>query len=399
MKKIVGILFISAVLVSACIPNGIQNEHLNQEDTLTTLKIESQLFDDFIIEKTILFWRREDGSRMALYNANKLTPTISAAQSQTNSGNSLYKSVFTVPQLTVAQEFFGSHGFTVNKVNSDELLEGYIDDYNTSFERGNEKCIIHWNNEVSSSPDNYIGCAVFEEYDEFLYQEFSSLFIDNPTLFWRITKLEGDFATGTVSSGRGGGWWMAKKIDGKWLKIFSGQEDPLCSVLMQYAVPGTFYEGKCWETDGHTHREWLDFSISEVIDRSGWKMYYSDEFGFSLQYPNDWNFKEKEILKKGFFISHGSSSIAILPQGEFDRGLPFFEPHQKTVFLSDKKAIERVWDMVNGQQLILYNFTDQITSWVQCSDDLINCNRIDIFTDLKDVSVVNSILSTLTINK
>ena len=137
---------------------------------------------------------------------------------------------------------------------------------------------------------------------------------------------------------------------------------------------------------------------SDAIDMSDWKTYRNEEFGFELKYPKGWNFEERENLAKGFFISHGSSSIAILPQGEFDRGLPSLVPFQETIFLSGKKVIKRVWSMPDGSQLVIHNFIDRIPSWLQCKADLVNCNRIDISITAEGGSIISAILSTLKID-
>ena len=137
----------------------------------------------------------------------------------------------------------------------------------------------------------------------------------------------------------------------------------------------------------------------EGIDTSNWKTYRNEEYGFEVKYPNNWILTvrgEEANLADGFFISKGKSRIGILPNGEFDYGLPFEPPKIFDVLIDSKKAKLLQWNLQNDSKLIFYQFIDPILEWIGCDEDLGNpCNRIDILaTNANDLKTLQKIIST-----
>ena len=202
---------------------------------------------------TTLSWRREDGARMALYNASMLWQSREAVSNIAiyDIARELTSETITPSRQDSLKEFFEQRGFLVNEQNTgQELVYDDIYDYSLAFERGDEKCVIHWTDEVVSS-GTYIDCAIYTGSDEETYQEFSDLF-DDTNAYWRVTKHEGDFAIGNYSPGRAGYLWYAKKTDNTWVIFTKAQEQLQCSVLRANNVPESFYTDECWADDGRS---------------------------------------------------------------------------------------------------------------------------------------------------
>jgi len=225
-----------------------------KETTIGLLKMKyPEWLGNFEIEKAILFWRREDGSRMALYGAYTLQESVKnkTLEEIKKEIESLTSSPMELPQQDDLKKFFKQQGFLPNGENTGEdFIYGDVRDYRLAFEKGDEKCVAYWNNEVSLPSSTYIGCAIYTKNDEVLYKEFSSLFKD-PNSYWSITKFQDGFATGNYSSSRSGNEWYAKKVSNKWIIFLETQEDPLCSNLEKNGVPVTFYAENCWLDGGN----------------------------------------------------------------------------------------------------------------------------------------------------
>jgi len=185
------------------------------------------------VKKGKIFWRREEGPRMALYNAEVLSG-----------------SVVDVDRISDLSSFFEKNGFISNKENTgEELLYGDFYTYRIAFMKGDLRCVVYWTNNESYVN---IGFAEYSDADEKIYQEFKSLF-SNGNVYWSVDKYDDNFAIGNYSPASGGGSnWYAKKVDNKWQIFLNTQEDPYCSILKKNNVPDTFYIGECWQDDGRT---------------------------------------------------------------------------------------------------------------------------------------------------
>lgn len=62
-----------------------------------------------------------------------------------------------------------------------------------------------------------------------------------------ISKLEGNYATGSGSFKSGGGdIWFASKVNNEWYLVEQTQEPPSCKLMMQFNFPKSIY-GECIE--------------------------------------------------------------------------------------------------------------------------------------------------------
>ncbi len=55
------------------------------------------------------------------------------------------------------------------------------------------------------------------------------------------------FFSGGFSSNRGGGYFIAKKIDGKFGIVFEGQDSVSCEAVDKYSIPGSIAGGTCYD--------------------------------------------------------------------------------------------------------------------------------------------------------
>lgn len=140
---------------------------------------------------------------------------------------------------------------------------------------------------------------------------------------------------------------------------------------------------------------------SSQNNTSDWKTYTNAKYGFSVQYPTGWEFKEQSSNQQdGFFITKGNSTLAILPNGEFDYGLPENNPTKSTQTIAGKTAQVRVWNTANGSKLAIYNFTTSIPNWTKCDTTLKNCNRLDLqASNTDDYNTLVSVISKFTFQK
>lgn len=98
---------------------------------------------------------------------------------------------------------------------------------------------------IGNDPIAYIFCGVIDKEatsNEILMNKtFSTLFDDPGIVNINVHTLDKDFASGSYRWIVGGQSWIAKYIDGKWEKIFEGQDTVSCAIIDKYKVPEDFY--------------------------------------------------------------------------------------------------------------------------------------------------------------
>lgn len=252
------------VVVSGCLkrppkPPVNTNQNVNQNTNTATSTADSLIndlktqyfkwFGSSNIDKSTVYWRRSDDYLMALSGGYRIEANLDlgGAEVRADGEDQLLNNI---------KQFFTQRKFVINEKNSpQEIVHGnFYDYYSLGFEKNIQKCTINWTDGLSLGSRYYfIACASYKDIDEKYYQEFHQLF-NSKDLYWHVSKYSDNFAMGNSEAV----WWMAKKIDGRWVKIVSSQEDPLCSVLEKYDVPDSFYVGQCWEDGGASEKTWVN---------------------------------------------------------------------------------------------------------------------------------------------
>ncbi len=70
---------------------------------------------------------------------------------------------------------------------------------------------------------------------------------DFSDLNYSISKVEGDYASGSVSGEGGGGMWFAAKVNGSWLIVADGNGVIMCSDLAPYPNFPKDMIPECWD--------------------------------------------------------------------------------------------------------------------------------------------------------
>lgn len=149
------------------------------------------------------------------------------------------------PLLTATDAYFTRNGFTKNERNTRIVGTAPITTAFYGYEKDGTKCVVRIDEQTD--PFGNFVCGVVDLQQEKLQQAFVPLFIgskrdgDEITSL-RVQKIEGDYAMGSANGVISGYTWMAKKTDGKWEVVWTGQEIPLCTEMEKYTIPISIYE-------------------------------------------------------------------------------------------------------------------------------------------------------------
>lgn len=156
---------------------------------------------------------------------------------------------FLLPLQKKISDYFMSKGFVENKVNTN-LIPNEIYFSTVGYQKDSLYCLSHL--AQTSDPFAYITCGTIDQNQISLQKELEIVYKEQQKndskndITFRVNKVDEDFANGSAFSV--GGWqWIAKKINGRWTTIWSGQDFPICSDMAKYKVPSTMYPG-CYNT-------------------------------------------------------------------------------------------------------------------------------------------------------
>jgi hypothetical protein len=221
---------------------NILNDCESNESTLKSLKNNyPQWFVQSKVISTFMHWKRDDDFTMALSEACNIGISVDSIAEQD-------KKI-----LEGIKNFFKDYNFQINKKNTDDgIIQGdFYDYYQLGFEKGNEKCVIQWYYISTNYFTVDVNCADYKEIDEIYFKEFFKLFNKLDT-YWSVEKFIGNYAMGND----GPSWWIAQKINGRWVKILSGQDYVSCEDLAKYKIPNSIYNKECWDKENNNLRIW-----------------------------------------------------------------------------------------------------------------------------------------------
>lgn len=136
-----------------------------------------------------------------------------------------------------SERYFATNGFKVNEKNSKQDLRNNYAYIERSYEKDDIKCVTSL---VSAYTFAHFFCGAVDDEANMLSKEFSPAInpTHDPETIVSVGKVAGDFAVGSVNQIEGGGSvWFAQKVQGKWKKIFGGQNPPTCDSISQYKMP------------------------------------------------------------------------------------------------------------------------------------------------------------------
>jgi len=197
-------------------------------------------------------WTEESGLRVPLSSKQILLGTSDIGENVGRYGSLLSDQLdqvtadFLTPLQNKITEYFESNGFVQNEANT-SLVPNDLYFSTVAFQKNNIRCLSHLSQ--MSDPFAYITCGTFDTHQLELQKELSNVLNEQQSQNWgdipltfRVNKLDGDFANGSIAS-LGGYQWIAKKIDGVFTTVWSGQDYPLCLDMAEHEVPASMYPG------------------------------------------------------------------------------------------------------------------------------------------------------------
>lgn len=139
------------------------------------------------------------------------------------------------------------YGFAKSAANTSSSFEDdSFYDYIQGYENEQFKCVFTADPDCSGAGDddmafkfsvNCIDTASYAENEQVQLPYLKDLEIKDQVI--QVNDLVGDFAVMTINARRTGAVLTAKKINGKWTKVYAGQDVMPCEIAEQYGVPET----------------------------------------------------------------------------------------------------------------------------------------------------------------
>lgn len=151
------------------------------------------------------------------------------------------------------KQIMEKYGFSLNLKNSSVSLDDKQHyDYVQAYEKDTTKCIFRANpdchTQVNKTPlynDFTFSCTeLFNQNYAIQAKYLKDLNLNNVII--QVSKQTGNFVKLDIHYRRTGHYMIAKKINGKWNEVFSGQGAPSCSIMEEFQVPQEIY-GNCIE--------------------------------------------------------------------------------------------------------------------------------------------------------
>jgi hypothetical protein len=197
-------------------------------------------------------WTQDNGVRIPLKGKQILFGTSTTSQNVGKYGD------FTTDQLEMVNpefltelqdkiaEYFESNGFVQSESNTN-LTPNELYFSTLGYQKDNLYCLS--NLTQMSDPFGYISCGTVDNNQLKLQQELTNVLLEQQNqdlgtypITFRVATVDGDYANGSISS-IGGYQWIARKSDGVWTTVWTGQDFPLCSDMAMYEVPSSMYPG------------------------------------------------------------------------------------------------------------------------------------------------------------
>lgn len=239
--------------------------YINQtSDEVIELEIDlmesiESIFEDFNvlpvkkIDNYSMWWVSEDG--FSILNQDVVAVVTGVDCSKDNYENSKEK----VEEMKISfssqiDELLYQRGF---KINDDNTSVSYDDDsfydYIRGYEKDDKKCLLTINSDCAGYSSEDVNYAVEFSCTNNFEVNYQTQFpiLEDLQLFDQvitINKETNDFLLLAVNGRRSGYALIAKKINGKWVKVHAGHEGPTCDVVENYEIPNEIISS-CWDLE------------------------------------------------------------------------------------------------------------------------------------------------------
>jgi len=193
-------------------------------------------------DKLGLWWISPEGLDIINPNSSGVSLSLSCAPGEALPEKDL---VILVP---IVDKIFMENNYKVNSLNSSiSFKDDKFYNYVKAYEKEEIKCVLTATPDCPSGdpekePHNYLSVVCTDSYEK-NYQEQVSLLRDLniKDAVINVSKIKDDFVYLNINLRRTGYYMIAKKENGKWKEIFSGQDYPQCSLMEKYKVPKEIY--------------------------------------------------------------------------------------------------------------------------------------------------------------
>ena len=227
-----------------------KSELLNIEQAFNEVsnKYNGSVFKNIQIE---IPWINQDNYKIVSNSTNGVELTQYACNTTDINSTDTHNSVVKELVLKIDQIMLSS-GYTVSANNSSkDINDDSFYDYKKAYEKGSTKAIFTANpdctlNNNTNKMGNVYRFYFLPNFDAAQNEQLpflTDLNINNAYI--EIVKSQGDFAYLNVNYPRSGVYLVAKKTNGKWTQVLTGQDDPTCSQVKQLQIPSSFFD-RCY---------------------------------------------------------------------------------------------------------------------------------------------------------
>jgi hypothetical protein len=183
----------------------------------------------------LLTWKDSDSFFYKVIDANEIN--ISPLDNESNE----YEDFFYTLSAEI-DKIMKENGFEENEINS--VRAGCVTKMLNAYEKGNTRCLFKeiddWGALESDEYFLTLSCAEID-FDNYEFEDEKEILTDLDKYDELITEktIENNYAEIILNDGNscGGYYVLAVKIEGKWVKIYEGQDSPTCKLIAQYDFP------------------------------------------------------------------------------------------------------------------------------------------------------------------
>ncbi len=200
-----------------------------------------------------IWWVMPDGENILVQNAMLRSTRISEENSRLDPKSKNWTRAYGTSTLSAIAAFdrvLASRGFAREEKGSSTSTEDEsLYDFVHAYQKGKTICTFTIDGDFSETTDMSFQCSddLQRYHDE--QTPYLEALTDKNVVVTRVEQLSKDFAVLSVNLRRTGYLVFLKKIDGRYVQIFAGQEAPPCKVVDKYSIPKEIVDG-CYDEQG-----------------------------------------------------------------------------------------------------------------------------------------------------